>query len=166
MCDWGFGTVWVLYMEEMMIICQMPHSTPSLLGFWWVLHSYIYCILYSRTKGKKDFSFSGHFLSGFSHAENVFATRCCCRCITNSGKNWNTCYISTWQLLKIRVPWMPLNTLRALCFCCPVCIASCLLAFCLQKSISGGGGCSMWPIWLIVELGWSGLHTDTQKQEG
>ena len=33
----------------------------------------MYCVLHSRTKGKKDFSFSGYFLLGFSHAENVFA---------------------------------------------------------------------------------------------
>lgn len=99
-CDWGFGAVWVLYMEEMMIICRMPCSMPSLLGFWWVLRSLKYRVLHSRTKRKRDFSFSVYFLLGFSHAENVFIMRGCCRCNANSAKDWNTCNISTEQLLR------------------------------------------------------------------
>lgn len=99
-CDWGFGAVWFLCMEQMMIICQMPCSMPSLLWFWWVSHSLMYCVLHSRTEGKKDFSFSGCFLLGFSHAENVFTMRGCSKCNSNSAKDWNTCNISIQQLLR------------------------------------------------------------------
>lgn len=39
-----------------MIICQMPCSMPSLLGFWRVLHTLIYCVLHSRTQRGKRIS--------------------------------------------------------------------------------------------------------------
>lgn len=42
------------------------------------------------TSEQKDFSFSGHFVLGFSHAENVFTTRDCCRCNAASARDGNT----------------------------------------------------------------------------
>lgn len=63
-----------------MIIFQKLQSMPLLLGFWWVSPGLISSVLHFRTEAGEDFSFSGHFMSGFSHNENVFSTRDCCRC--------------------------------------------------------------------------------------
>lgn len=70
-----------------MIICQKLQSMPLLLGFWWVSCSLISSVLHFRTK---RFQFFGHFVLGFSHAENVFTTRDCCRCNAASARDGNT----------------------------------------------------------------------------
>lgn len=112
-------------------------------------------MLHFRTKAEKDFSVSGHFVLGFSHAENVFSTRDCCRCDAGSARDGNTtsgtksgAHESSWGLL--------LGLPGGHCML--------LLGFWPAGMPVRGRGCRTGLVWLAVELG-SGTRTHARELE-